>query len=512
MFVAAILAGLAVALLLATLAPRLSPVTQAVVVVLVGYVAGYDVWHADAGPVPLTLDRLALAGLVVVSLRRFYARGCPPLRLIGLDWAIALLCGWLTVSCLLNKPPEGVELPTSPLFRLIVSFWAPATLYAVLRTSTVDATAARRLMTALACLGLYLGFTAVMETFGVWALVFPRYIADPELGLHFGRARGPMLNSVSLGVHLAVCATAAWLLVPRASRPMQLFWLGGVGLMGLGVLLSLTRSTWLGFAGAGVAVVCLQLPKPWRRTAFLTTCVAGVLLTLTRSTWLGFAGAGVAVVCLQLPKPWRRTAFLTTCVAGVLVLAVGKDALVGLEREDSAQVSAHSAQQRLAFLYVSDRMFRDNPLTGVGFGRFYDKKLPYLTDRRQWFELESIRDLHHHNTILSLLVETGPLGLAAFLAVLAGFGWVGWRLAHDEAVGEECNRLGLLMIGAVVNYLPSAAAHDLTLVHSEQWLLFLVAGAATGCWLNQRSVVPDAAASPLPEAPAGAAPPWAAVA
>lgn len=474
MLVPALLAGLAVALLLAARAPRLSTVTQAVGVVVVGYVLGYEFWHADAGPIPLTLERVALAGVVGLAAWRIGVGKSPRPVPIGLDWAIGLLCAYLTVSCLLSKPGDGVELPTSPLFRLVVSFWAPAALYAVLRTSVVDGVAARRLMTLLACLGVYLGVTALLETAGVWSLVFPRYIANPDIGLHFGRARGPALNSVSLGVHLVVCCAAAWLLIPRASRPMQLFWFGACGLMTL-----------------------------------------AVLLTYTRSTWLGLMGTVLVVTCLQLPQVWRTPTFVTASALGLLLLVVGKDAIVELKREDSGAVSAHSVQQREAFAYVSAQMVRDDPLWGVGFGRFYDKKMPYLTDRRQSFELESIRPLHHHNTLLGLLVETGLLGLVAFLTVLAGMAWVGWRLAHDAGVSSDCNRLGLLGLGAVVNYLPSALFHDLSLIHSEQWLLFTVAGAATGCWLNaERAAAPLTDSlrftSPLDAPPADAPPPIAA--
>ncbi|MEQ8846299.1 O-antigen ligase family protein [Botrimarina sp.] len=453
MLVPALLLAAAAVLLIATRAPRLSPVSQALAVLVIGYVFGYDLWHADAGPIPLTLDRLALVGVMALFVWRLYLGHAPPLRPIVLDWAIALLCGWLAVSCVLNRPGDGVHLPTSPLFRLIVSFWAPACLYAVLRVSVVDSRAAQRVLVVLACLGVYLGATALFETAGVWSLVFPRYIANPDLGLHFGRARGPALNSVSLGTHLAICAGAAWLLIPRASGAAKAFWLGAVGLMTL-----------------------------------------GVLLCYTRSTWIGMAAAGTAVVCLQLPKPWRGPSFAAACLVGVLALAVGKDALVALEREDSGSVSAHSVQQRTAFVYVSARMIRDNPLWGVGFGRFYDKKLPYLADRRQPFELESIRPLHHHNTVLSILVETGPIGLVAYLGVLGGFLWVGWRLAHDAAAPDACRRLGLLLIAAVLVYLPSAVFHDLSLVHSEQWLLFTIAGAAAGCWLNRDAVAPATAA------------------
>lgn len=454
MLVPALLIGVAVVLLVAALATRSVNITLTLVVLVVGYVFGYDVWHADAGPIPLTLDRLALIGLVALAGWRLWKGDTPTPQPIALDWAIALVCGWLTVSCVLNRPGEGVPVPTSPLFRLVVSFWAPACLYAVLRTSAINAVTARRLMIGVGALGLYLAATAVLETFGVWSLVFPRYIADPELGLHYGRARGPALNSVSLGVHLGVCTAAAWLLIPGARKPMQLVWLAGAVLMSF-----------------------------------------GVLLTFTRSTWLGLAGAAVTVLCLQLPRAWRTTAFVSAVVAAGLFLAVGKDALVGLEREDSGAVSAHSVQQRTAFAYVSMQMFRDHPLGGVGFGRFYDKKLPYLTDRRQSFELESLRDLHHHNTFLSLLTETGMLGLAAYLAVLAGFAHVGWRLAHHPSAEPDCRRLGLLLLGVLMVYLPSALFHDLTLVHSDQWLLFAIAGAATGCWI---SVAGAGATAPSP--------------
>ncbi|MEO0529933.1 MAG: O-antigen ligase family protein [Planctomycetota bacterium] len=449
MLIPALLIGLVVVLLAAWAAPRLSPAVQVVLVLVVGYVLGYETWHARVGPLPLTLDRLALLGLMGLTTFRWWHGRLRTSQPIALDWVLGVLCGWLTVSYVLNRAPAELDLDTTPGFRLIFSFWVPIAFYALLRTSAIDERAARHLMTGLACLGVYLGVTAILEVLQVWSLVFPRYIADPDLGTHFGRARGPALNSVSLGVHLSVCTAAAWLLIPRASRPMQLFWFGACVVMSL-----------------------------------------GVLLTFTRTTWLGLGGAAVVVICLQLPRPWRLAAFGSTCLAGVLFLAVGKDAIVGLQREDSAEVSAHSAQQRLSFAYVSKQMFQDHPLWGVGYGRYYDKKLPYLNDRRQWFELESIRPLHHHNTFLSLLVETGLLGLTAFVAMLAGFGWVGWRLAHDTGVPEECNRLGLLLIGAVVNYLPSALGHDLTLIHSEQWMLFAIAGAATGCWLNQAAGSP----------------------
>ncbi|MEO1497900.1 MAG: O-antigen ligase family protein [Planctomycetota bacterium] len=449
------IAAVAVGIVAAFFARRLSLATAVMGTAIVGYVLGYDLWHTDFGPMPLTLDRLLLLVVGVLFVWRLWQREIASTTPTGADWAIAATLGWLSLSWLTSGEPT-MRLETSPLFRLLVSFWFPAFLYAVLRHETFDGRTARRFMTGLAALGCYLAVTAVLETLGVWSLVFPRYIADPELGLHFGRARGPALNSVSLGVHLGVCACAAWLLIPRASRGMKLFWF------------------------LAVAAICFA-----------------TLITYTRSTWIGLALAIVTIVGLQLPRRVRVPAFAAMLLGGVTLLAVGKDAIVGLEREDSGNVSAHSVQQRTAFAYVSMQMFADHPLLGVGFGRFYDTKLPYLTDRRQSFELESLRPLHHHNTFLSLLTETGLAGLFAYLAVLGSFGRVGWRLTHRESIDPDTRRLGLLLLGTLAVYLPSAVFHDLTLVHSDQWLLFIVAGAGVGALVNQMAAARAARRVPL---------------
>jgi N-acetylglucosaminyldiphosphoundecaprenol N-acetyl-beta-D-mannosaminyltransferase len=120
-------------------------------------------------------------------------------------------------------------------------------------------------------------------------------------------------------------------------------------------------------------------------------------------------------------------------------------------------------------------MFRDHPVLGVGFGRFYDRKLPYLSDRSQPFELESIRPLHHHNTLLSILTETGIVGFAICAAVLIAWSRQAWMLARNFDAPGWTRAHGVLMLAIVTNYLCSAVFHDLTLVPSQHGLLFLFA-------------------------------------
>ncbi len=437
--IAVALVAVAVLMLAGAYARRVSLLTAAAGVLVVGYVLGHSFWHADLGPIPLTLDRLLLIGLVALFAYR-WKRGeltTPPLA--GADWALLACLACLSISFVLNRPDEFVPQPTSILWRLIVAFWAPATLYLIARQTPIGPRDVRVFFAILTGLGVYLAFTGLAETVGAWSVVFPRYIADPEQGLHFGRARGPELNSVSMGAYLGICLWAAWMLVPKASRLMQLL----------------------------LVLACLAMALV-------------VLLTYTRSTWLGLGLSGLVVAGLQTPRRLRAPMLGIACLAGGVLLVAGWDKIVGLEREDSGSVSAHSVQQREAFVYVSMNMFRDNPLWGVGFGRFYDRKLPYLSDRSQTFELESIRGLHHHNTYLGLLTETGLLGLASYVALLGGIGVCGWRLATAADAAPELRALGQFALAALAIYSVNAALHDITHIHPDQWLLFTIAGAAVG--------------------------------
>lgn len=434
-----LLAAIAAMLWAMFVAQRSSLLLATLATVIVGYVFGHSFWNAHIGPLPLTLDRMMLGGVTLLFAYRVWRGGLAPRRIGGVEWAFAALLTWLTFSALVSRPGDDVQLPTSPLWRLLFSFWAPALLLFIGRCSTESNRAAYWFLAGLAGLGSYLALTAVAETAGIWSVVFPRYIADPELGMHFGRARGPALNSVSLGIHLTICVWAAWLLLPKAPQWAKL------PLLVLGPMM-----------------------------------VLGILLTSTRSVWLGLAASGAAMLAVQTPQRLRRPVLTGMAVLGIVVGPIAATSLVAMKREDSGYQSQHSVQQREAFAYISWKIFQDHPLVGVGFGRFYDQKLPYLSDRSQSFELESLRDLHHHNTLLSLLTETGTLGLAAYLGVLYGLLRASWRLANSHETSDAGRRLGALCFAAIAAYLPSAVFHDLSLVHSDQWLLFLTAGAALG--------------------------------
>ncbi len=418
---------------------------------VVGYALGHEFWNAKYGPLPLTLDRIILLGLIGTFAYQWRYGGLRLRPLTRADWMLAAMLALFTVSTLLSGQPKVGGEVTSKWGRLVTSFLIPALLYGIIRQVDITRRDWSRMLAALVVLGFYLACTGALEVAERWAFVFPRYISDPNLGIHFGRARGPELNSVSLGMYLSACLLCGWTLLNFVERRAYQF------------------------------AILITLPL----------MSGGVLLTFTRSTWIGLAASGVVVVGFLVPREWRIPAAVGAGVLGLMVMVASWGQLLGIKREGTVEDSEHSVSQRQSFAYVSWHMFCDHPVLGVGFGRFYDCKLPYLSDRSQNFELESLRPLHHHNTLLSVLTETGLVGLAAFTGVFVAWGLSGWRLAAGDSP-SWMRAQGILILALIANFLCSAVFHDVTLLPSQELLLFVFAAITVN--MEQRLAM-----NPLPE-------------
>ena len=197
-----------------------------------------------------------------------------------------------------------------------------------------------------------------------------------------------MVHAVSYGLYLGVGLLAAWIWQWRFHR------LGRLALL---------------------------LPVP--------VMLAGVYGSYTRSVWMGVGLGLLLVLALTLHGAWRWLVVGGAISAAVLVAATKMDALVSFDRELPASYTGKSVELRGEIAYVSWKMFLDRPILGFGFDQFPQAKLPYLSDRSTALNLEATRTYVHHNTFLSLLTETGLVGLGLMLAILALWGRMGWRLA-----------------------------------------------------------------------------------
>ncbi len=221
----------------------------------------------------------------------------------------------------------------------------------------------------------YLSFTAIAFLAGARSLIFPRFILDESLGFHVDRARGPLLQAVANGVSLSV--------------------------LGLLALHAYRRGS---------------MRNRWTFTLLISLPVA-IFATMTRTVWLTFAGAVLALIFMSKSRRWRAWGLLAAAAA---IVAGG--VFVASCHELSAAVTDRVEEQgpvdfRKAVYAGGWEMFWQHPVLGWGFHRMPSELPRYVSGYQE-------KILYPHNTYLELLVEHGIVGLAAYV----WFMWELWRL------------------------------------------------------------------------------------
>ena len=195
--------------------------------------------------IPLPLDRVVLAvALIVLVLKG--ARWVCARRLVLRPLHVAMLCAatWAVASGIIAGTLVGHLGFYSLLDRFGVVPFAMFTL-----APLIFGTAKQRnnLLIGLVAIGLYLGATGVFEGLHIWRLVFPSYIANPDFGIQFGRARGPILESTGDGFCiLCGMVAAAIALTSWRSQWARLACYLTIALGGAALFFTLTRSVWIG--------------------------------------------------------------------------------------------------------------------------------------------------------------------------------------------------------------------------------------------------------------------------
>lgn len=397
-----------------------------------------EFFSVDVAGLTWTLDRVWFLTICAQSALLWYRGEQAFSRFTNTDVTIGLFLLWITARTLTQ--PLGSQMPGQPntLMHLVNGYIIPFTLYGVLRTAKLDIVKLKPALILMCLLGLYLGATAFLEVARMWALVFPKFIGDPELGIHFGRARGPMLQSVRLGI----CLIACWL-----------------GMLIYTVWLKPTcRYRWL------AALACTPL-----------MCGA-VFLTYTRSIWMGLGSTICLLVTLCLAGQPRRVAMMGL-LAGVTVIGVikGPD-LIAFKREFSAAETRESTYMRAAFAYVSIEMFKDKPVAGFGFNQFQIYNRPYLSDRSTDIRLESIRGYVHHNSYLSLLVDLGIVGVMLYAFVMLAFTLQIMALWNAKTAPKWARGLAVIALAMSSVHVLQMAFHEVSFSPIENGFLFSILG------------------------------------
>lgn len=186
---------------------------------------------------------------------------------------------------------------------------------------------------------------------------------------------------------------------------------------------------------------------------------------------------GLGVLLLYGLRNWLGTT--RTALAAVLGLGVLLGGGLGGGREFSTQ--EESAGQRVEAWYEGLQMLRENPVFGIGYGRFTD-----------------FHNLTAHNSFVLCFAETGLLGLFAWVGLLV----VAWRELGQAAAlhpaGSEARRRAEALRAALLGFLACAWFLSRTFQPLLYLLLALCFGAA---WALRRSFADAPGGTPVASMP-----------
>lgn len=137
--------------------------------------------------------------------------------------------------------------------------------------------------------------------------------------------------------------------------------------------------------------------------------VAGFILNLKRGSWI--VAVLLLVIFVLMKLTWKHTLLIVLIIAGALCLPPVRVRLTTLERDFNPNIGGRATM----WLCVAPALIKAHPW-GIGYRQLTNEKMRAVAPN-----VEADRD-HLHNNALTVLVETGWAGLAAYVF------WMGWAL------------------------------------------------------------------------------------
>jgi len=321
----------------------------------------------------LTVPRIGLVTLVAL-LVGMVAVGRMRLRHA---WPISGLILALVVYFSLSAAVSGFDTRSevSVHYRLIGGYVFPfVVFYLILHAFHCDRDF-KRLAIFFAGLSVYLTVTGWAEQWSVTALIWPEFINDPSVGIHWGRVRGPFVMSAAMGLALTYCFFNNLVLARN-----------------------IVHARW-----------------------FLYTLNAAMIpvifWTKTRSVWLSFVVCGLVWAAYSRRRISRVVSVCVFSAAALVVVLLNMNNFMSDDRERGGMTDTEPILLRIGLAQMSAEIVKEHPLFGVGFGHFRDFAPSYARDPASPFYAFGSTALEHNN-LLSIAAETGLVGLGLYLAMV----------------------------------------------------------------------------------------------
>jgi O-antigen ligase len=223
-------------------------------------------------------------------------------------------------------------------------------------------------------------------------------------------------------------------------------------------------SHWMTFSGEQMLVWCAAVPAVGilgqRWIAALSIVGVGIILSFTRSVWIG-AAAGFSSIALTMP---RR---LLVIVLIPVVLAAGvASGLIYHRISMSMEPGFKPDTGRVLLLKAGVQMIHDHPLFGVGPERVHTEFPGYAVG----VDLTNLYYGHLENNYMQIAAERGLLCFAAFLWLILELYAGLWRLL--KSMDETIRMASLSALAALTGFLV-AGLFSYDFGDSEVLMLFL---------------------------------------
>jgi O-antigen ligase len=294
--------------------------------------------------------------------------------------SIEILMGLFVILCGISMIRFGFVAVTpefqSPWFTFITGYFFPFIVFVFAKNFIFREKDLSLILHALFYFGVYLSVMAFFEYMELRQFVFPRYINDPEVGIHITRARGPFLNAAYNGVGILVGFVSGLHLLEKKKGFSKFFHQAALLLFFPAVFFTLTRSVYLGL------IISLFLFLGWYKTSF---------------------------------SKWR---LISLPLAIVLIVAiVNSPRLLSTERREGGVAQVQEVDIRIALMKKSFYMFTERPLAGVGLGQFVPTSLRSYKGPIYIIEEYAVGTFQH-NHLLGVATEMGLIGIAVYLSLV----------------------------------------------------------------------------------------------
>lgn len=191
---------------------------------------------------------------------------------------------------------------------------------------------------------------------------------------------------------------------------------------------------------------------------------AGLLLTISRGGWVGFALSMIVLCGLAWRRGWLsiKAPVILSIIAGIGLITL-RGTIVARIQDDSG-----AAYSRIPLNQIAWEMIKDNPLLGVGANNFAVNLPEYVTPN---FSQEWITTVH--NKYLLVWSETGAFALIAFVWFLLVTLRRAFRVTKDN--DPILSPLALGFMAAMTGYMLHMTV-DLFHGRPQVQILFLAAG------------------------------------